>query len=286
VRRKAPEIRVPPDVAHVRDIRDLGRKLEQVDEQAQSALEQLKSNDTLQATTLSSLRQRTHELSDALRRASDASEKRDLVVSRGLLSLTEEMMGLKTPLGDILMRLDKLSAGGGVRPQPGNPTVKKKPDPGKSDKPRGAADDPKLRAQVDEFVKQLGDRSASDQNRYNAAVQLGDLGHPVAVQPLVLALQKDPYDLVRRAAAFSLGMLGKHAVAAVPVLIEGVSKQEEYVGYMCARALGEIAKATLGQTVEFGYDPTMSAKQRRDVRNKWKDWWEKNRALVETQASD
>ncbi|MHC4939695.1 MAG: HEAT repeat domain-containing protein [Planctomycetota bacterium] len=281
VQRKPPEIRLPSDVAMVRDIRDLGRKLEAVDEQAQRALEQLKSNDSLQATTLSGLRQRIHELGDALRRTNDSAQERDREVARGLLSLTEEVMGLKTPLGDIMMRLDKLGDGA-ARPQPETTVRKKTTQPDKNE----PTEDPKLRAQVEDFIKQLGDRAQSDQNRYNAAVQLGDLGHPAAVTPLMTALQKDPYDLVRRAAAFSLGMLGKHAVPAIPVLIEGVSKQEEYVGYMCARALGEIAKATLGQTVEFGYDPTMSRKQRNEVRDKWNEWWEKNKALVETQISD
>jgi len=279
VRREPPRIILPSDIAMVRDIRDLGRKIEEVDQQARTALDQLKSNDSLQATTLASLRQRLGELTDALRRESDASNERDRNLSHGLLALTETTMGLKTPLGDILMRLDKLLSA----PRPtgtGNGGTAK--TDGTGPKPGPNPDDAKIRAQVDEFVKQLGDRASSDQTRYNAAVQLGDLGHPAAVAPLVQALQKDPYDLVRRAAAFSLGMLGKHAVEAVPVLIEGVSKQEEYVGYMCARALGEIAKATLGQTVEFGYDPTMSAKQRREVMLKWQEWWEKNKSLIES----
>ena len=144
-----------------------------------------------------------------------------------------------------------------------------------------AVDDPVARKKAAQFIKQLGDRSASDQTRYNAAVQLGDVGHPSAVDPLVQALQNDAYDLVRRAAAFSLGMLGKHSVSSIPILIDGVAKQDEYVGYMCARALGEISMATLGRTQEFGYDPTMNRKQRREIMNKWSEWWAKNKALIQ-----
>jgi HEAT repeat protein len=101
----------------------------------------------------------------------------------------------------------------------------------------------------------------------------------------VNALQKDPYHLVRRAAAYSLGLLGKHSVSAVPVLIDGIAKQDEYVGYMCARALGEISKATLGRTQEFGYDPTMNKKQRREIQEKWNEWWQKNKTLIQPSMS-
>jgi len=276
--RKPPEIVLRSDIANVRDIEAINRKLEEIDGEVRRSIAELESGASLQATSLATIRQRVHELTDLIRRESDAATERDRELARGLVSLTEETMGLKTPMGDILQRLDELLD----RPRP-----KTTPEPtaGRDEptsKPPPDEENPKLRAQVDEFVKQLGDRAASDQTRYNAAVQLGDLGHPSAVGPLVQALQKDSYDLVRRAAAFSLGMLGKHAVSAIPILIEGVSEQEEYVGYMCARALGEIAKATLGQTVEFGYDPTMSRKQRRDVREQWEGWWQKNKALVES----
>jgi len=280
LRREPPEIVLPSNIANVSDVEALQRRFRELEEQARTTREQLTANDTRLEATLATIRQRTHELTDALRRTADASVERDRALSRGLLSLTEETLGLKTPLGEILRRLDELAQSPPSRG--GTPTVKDRPGEGTPKADRPPEEDPKLRAQVDEFIKQLTDRSASDQTRYNAAVQLGDLGHPAAVAPLVQALEKDPYDLVKRAAAFSLGMLGKHSVSAIPVLIAGVSEKEEYVGYMCARALGEIAKATLGQEVEFGYDPTMSAKQRREVRDRWQQWWDKNRSLVES----
>ncbi|MHC4956550.1 MAG: HEAT repeat domain-containing protein [Planctomycetota bacterium] len=286
--RPPPEIVMPTDVALVRDIHNLDRKFEAADKAERTALDQLKSNDSLQATTLSSLRERLKELVTAMEKNESAARQRDLELSRGLLALTEEAMGLKTPIGDIMERLDEISGGTGTgnsgRSKDTDSDKPKKGEPDKSKKDKGPADDPKVRAQANAFIKQLTDRSASDQTRYNAAVQLGDLGHPAAVEPLVRALQEDPYDLVRRAAAFSLGMLGKHSISAVPVLIEGVGKQEEYVGYMCARALGEISKATLGRMQEFGYDPTMNRKQRRKVMESWNEWWQKNKALIQTSS--
>jgi len=279
---------LPTDIAMHRDLRDLERKIDAVDKGTRETLAQIRSGDTLQASTLASLRTRLKELSAALASANDASETRDKELNRGLLALTEETLGLKTPIADILTRLDDGAVVLGGDPA-GNSGKK---DPGATNKdpatkPQTGAPpvDPKVRKQVDAFIKQLTDRSASDQTRYNAAVQLGDLGHPSAVEPLLAALRKDPYDLVRRAAAFSLGMLGKHSIVAIPTLIEGVAKQEEYVGYMCARALSEISKATLGRAEEFGYDPTMTARQRKSVMAKWQAWWDKNRTLIQPSAS-
>ena len=284
LRREPPEVQLPTDVAMVRDIHDLERALESVREQTGVALEQLKQNDALTSSTLSSLRKRTQELSEVVAKESSASQQRDRELSRGLLILTDETKGLKTPIGDILKRRDRMKAGGGA-PAKAGPAKSDDDTPEPKDGGSQPTEDPLARQQAAEFIAQLSDRDATDQTRYNAAVQLGDLGHPSAVPPLLAALEKDPYDLVRRAAAFSLGLLGKHSVPAVPALIEGVSKQEEYVGYMCARALTDIAKAALNQNVEFDYDPNMSAKERRGVMKKWQGWWDKNKALIKQSSS-
>jgi len=286
VNRAPTEVVLPTDLAMVRDIRELERKVDAADQQAREALGQLKDNDSLQASTLTSLRERLKELSDSLQRESEAASQRDGELRQGLVALTEEALGLKKPMNAILEELKN-----GARPGPGSngPSGKGADNPKKGDpepkKPVAMADDPAARAKAAGFIKQLTDSSASDQTRYNAAVQLGDVNHPAAVAPLVAALQKDPYHLVRRAAAYSLGLLGKHSVTAIPVLIDGVAKQDEYVGYMCARALGEISKATLGRTQEFGYDPTMNKKQRREIQQKWNDWWQKNKGLIQPSSS-
>jgi len=297
IRRVPPQVNLPTDVAMVRDIHGLERAIESLRDQTDTALTQLKSNDSMQASILTSQRTRLQELADVFTRDSEASKARDVALSHGLLKLTDETMGLKTPLGDILKRLDRMGSGAGNKTSGESDAGNGTKDSGAGDSragdsgtnnsgpeagaKNGTDDDPKLRAQAADFIQQLMDRKSSDQTRYNAAVQLGDLGHASAVDPLLRALSKDSYDLVRRAAAFSLGNLGRHSVRAVPALIEGVSKQESYVGYMCARALIDIAKSTLNQTVEFGYDPTMTARQRRGVSKKWQGWWDKNKARVE-----
>ena len=51
------------------------------------------------------------------------------------------------------------------------------------------------------------------------------------------------------------------------------------------KKLSEISKATLGRAVEFGYDPTMKSGPRRAVMAKWKDWWEKNKSLIQQSNS-
>ena len=72
---------------------------------------------------------------------------------------------------------------------------------------------------VAEYIGTLADKKAPNGARYNAAVALGDLRHPKALPALMDALENDPYDLVCRAAAWSLGMYGKDALSAIPALI-------------------------------------------------------------------
>ena len=77
--------------------------------------------------------------------------------------------------------------------------------------------------------------------------------------------------------SWSLGQQGKRAVGAIPTLIEQVGSEEQYVGYMAARALGEIAKEVLGEARSFGFSPTMTLEERRAIRKQWREWWEANR---------
>jgi len=137
--------------------------------------------------------------------------------------------------------------------------------------------DPERRKQVDKLIQQMLNKRTDKQERFNAAVQLGDLQDPSSVDALITALKKDAYDLVRRAAAYSLGMLGKQAVKAVPDLIAQMDDKQPYVGYMCERALGDITKAVLGATVSFHFDPIMSLKERRAIKRKWELWHDKNK---------
>jgi HEAT repeat protein len=130
---------------------------------------------------------------------------------------------------------------------------------------------------VARFAATLADETANDQTRYDAAAQLGQLPSDAAVSALEEALEDDTNKLVRRAAAWSLGQQGKRAVGAIPTLIEQVGSEEQYVGYMAARALGEIAKEVLGEARSFGFSPTMTLEERRAIRKQWREWWEANR---------
>ena len=142
------KVMLPTDVALVRDLRDLERKIDAVDKGTRDTLRQVRSSDTLQASTLASLRTRLAELSDALNAANGASQGRDKELSRALLALTEETMGLKTPIADILQRLDEgVPTTGGKQPTKDDGGAKQDPKsrPGNGPNDGTGADDPKLR---------------------------------------------------------------------------------------------------------------------------------------------
>ena len=126
---------------------------------------------------------------------------------------------------------------------------------------------------IKRHVATLEDRTALVAARYDAAVQLGDLGARGAIDTLVHSLENDANALVQRAAARSIGRFGKDALRAVPALIRQVGAEEPYVGYMSVRALGEIMK---GRSVSFGFQPTMTLAEREAVRARWEAWWKKN----------
>ena len=129
---------------------------------------------------------------------------------------------------------------------------------------------------IKRHVATLKNKNAAVAARYNAAVQLGDLGAKGAIDTLIHSLEKDPNALVQRAAAWSIGRFGKDALRAVPALIRQVGAEEPYVGYLSARALGEITKATMRKSVSFGFQPTMVLDERKAVRARWEAWWKKN----------
>jgi hypothetical protein len=274
------------DLATIGAVRKVADKVDDFVAQSHRAFGELRSNDTNQRGDLSALsekvndlRQETTRLSRTVRTDIEDLQRTVLTVSKhtGLLKENNE-----TILRELRSLSDRFASGGGAAPE--KPPVARddggataKPTPAKAPKTREEVERERL---VKEYIAKLGDRKASDQTRYNAAVQLGDLKHPDAVQPLIKALQKDPYDLVCRAAAWSLGMFGKDAIPAIPALIGEIGGKQEYVGYMCERALGEITKAVLNKAVTFNFDPTMSLRERKKVQKKWEEWWAKNRAQL------
>jgi hypothetical protein len=274
------------DLATSAAVEKVATKLDDVVAQTQRAFSELRGNDNNQRGDLSSLGEKLNDLRHETTRLRQVM-RTDIKDLQGTVLTISKRTGLLKENDETILRElrglnDRFTDGGG--PAPTKPGVKE-PDDGAGEKPapvkpaqtREEVEREKL---VKEYIAKLADRKASDQTRYNAAVQLGDLKHPDAVQPLIKALQKDPYDLVCRAAAWSLGMFGKDAIPAIPALIDEIGGKQEYVGYMCERALGEITKAVLGKAVTFNFDPTMSQRERKKVQKKWEGWWAKNQAQL------
>jgi hypothetical protein len=274
------------DLATSAAVQQIAQKVDEVVDQTRRAFGELRGNDTVQRGDLSSLSEKLNELRQETTRLARVM-RTDIEDLQGTVLTISQRTGLlkendETILSELRSLSDRFASGGG--PAPAEPPAVKdggagaeKPPPARPPQTREEVERERL---VKEYIAKLGDRKASDQTRYNAAVQLGDLKHPDAVQPLIKALQKDSYDLVCRAAAWSLGMFGKDAIPAIPALIGQIGGKQEYVGYMCERALGEITKAVLNKAVTFNFDPTMSQRERRKVQKKWEDWWAKNRAQL------
>ncbi len=124
------------------------------------------------------------------------------------------------------------------------------------------------------YVKLL--ENPSDDVRYNAVAQLGEMRAVEARDALLLTLERDKHQLARRAAAWSLGRLGKEGAPAIPALIREIGGEFPLLGFMCDGALGNITEA-LGERVSMGYRAEMTPAERLDVQKKWQEWFEKNR---------
>lgn len=276
INRKPVSLTLPQNLASTRDVQDVSEVVADVDRRMRQAFTQLKNNDDAQVAAFSQMLERVGELRDYVAKQVTEGREVDRDVVAGLLKVLERTVGLKRDIPDILEQLRaiqrKLEGLGGS----GEGPVARTPDP-VTPPPAEDTADRERRAQAEVHIAKLTDPKSPDQARYNAAVELGDLKHPSAVDPLIGVLRNDPSELVRRAAAWALGEMGKEAVRAIPALIEQLGGKEEYVGYMCERALGDITKACLGAAKSFKYDPTMSQRQRKQIQKQWEDWWEKNK---------
>lgn len=276
--RKEPRIVLPP-IATAQDIRALSRKLDNVDNQTRKALSELQSNDNAQREDSSKLNRGIDRIQ---RRVDDLvahvnTQRKDLLDM--IVEIGDRTIGIDRATKDILREISGLERGGGDEPgEPPPPVVSSDPNEETKTNPHPPVVDRERKEQIEKLSQKMLNRRTVKQERFNAAVQLGDLQDPDAVDALVTALKKDSYDLVRRAAAYSLGMLGKHAAKAVPDLIAQMDDKQPHVGYMCAVALRDITKAVLGAPVTFHFDPNMSLKERRAVQAKWEAWHEKNKA--------
>lgn len=128
---------------------------------------------------------------------------------------------------------------------------------------------------IDYYVKLL--RDPGDDVRYNAVATLGEMQAVEAKDALLAVLEKDKYQVARRAAAWSLGRLGKAGAPAIPALIREVGGEFPLLGHMCDTALSRIAEAALGAPVTMGFKTDMTAEERLGIQKRWQEWFEKNR---------
>lgn len=131
---------------------------------------------------------------------------------------------------------------------------------------------------VEHFMGLLGHRS--DDVRYNAVAQLGEMRAVEARDALLEVLARDKYQVARRAAAWALGRLGKEGVPAIPALIREIGGEFPLLAYMCEEALKGITEDALGEAVTMGAKAEMPPAERLVIQRKWQEWFEENRAKL------
>ena len=272
-------------VASADDFRGLSRNLEAVDTQSRQLLTGLQQRDAAQHTDLGKLQERLAKLEEFSQAQAEVSAKSYDGISKALLTLVDRTVGLKRSISDILDEVQRIRASAGtaarepVKPAP----EQEQPQPEKEsepivEQPRKTPEEQARDREAQQYIKVLDDKGADGQERYDAAVNLGDLRHPDAIDPLTRALAQTKDTLLKRAAAWALGRHGKMAVRAIPTLIEEIGGKEAYVGYTCVDTLKRITKDALGAEASVGqeFDPTMSRSERKRVQKAWESWWAKN----------
>jgi len=187
-------------VASATEMQRVARKVDAVDDQTRRVFGQLATTDQQRGSDLEKLAERLERLERFSQEQALNAKARDEELVAGLAALGERTLGLKGSVATILDELRGLpgrigDSGGTTKRDPVPPPP---PDKGerKVDEPARPAVDPETERAVREAIAKLQDKKADETTRYNAAVALGDSGHPDAVAPLVEALDKDPFDLV------------------------------------------------------------------------------------------
>ena len=272
---KAPKLNLP-EMAAPRDIERLDAKLDTSVERTRVHLNELQMALQTQHDNLKRLTEDYAAMSRENAALHLKAGERDAQLLKEVLELTNRTIGLTNAVETVFekkMEAWRNDLEASIKNTGKDSGTKNKPtqDAGK-DEPKTSPEDEERARKVRASVETLLNRSTPENKRFTAAVELGDLKDPSAVDPLIRALEADPNGLVRRGAAWSLGKLGKHSLKAFPALIKQVGGRDEYVAYTCDKALEDICQDATGSRVSFNFDPTMKSKQRKGVAKQWSKW--------------
>jgi hypothetical protein len=130
--------------------------------------------------------------------------------------------------------------------------------------------DPELKKRIEDLVEEL--KRQKPRNRIQAERHLEAIGQPAI--PFLLPLVKNENDLTRIAAMKLFHSFGDHKV--IETAIGALVDENEYVRDFANKTL----KRVTGE--DFGFQPNASPRRRETARDKWSDWWSKEKkALAE-----
>jgi hypothetical protein len=142
-----------------------------------------------------------------------------------------------------------------------------------SDEGKSKADEkkiaPELKARIENLVAEL--QRQKPQSRVRAERHLKAIGQPSV--PYLLPLTKNESDLVRTAVFRLFNDFGDDSV--IEACISGLLDPNEYVRDFANRTLQRITRE------DFGFQANASPRRREAAYDKWRKWWDKEKAELE-----